>query len=136
MAYSDMTKEKNKQLVLDYYNNIILQGKIELLDEYIGETYIQHNPQTPNGKQAVVDFVKAFVIPNVDENNNVKPLGEIVRVIAENNLVAVHVKSASWLGPNGSAIVDIYRIENGKLVEHWDVIQPVPEESLNDNTMF
>lgn len=126
--------EANKRLVSNYYNDIILQGKIEKIDQYIGDTYIQHNPDTPNGKQAVVDFVKHFILDVPD--GSVRPQAEIVRVLAEDDLVALHVKTNEWLGPNGSVIVDIYRIENGKLVEHWDVIQAIPETSVNNNTMY
>jgi len=132
----NISKDSNKQLVLNYYDDIIFNGRVEKIDDYIGDTYIQHNPQTPNGKQAVVDFVKAFVLPTADENGYIKPSGRIVRAVAEGDLVAVHVKSDSWLGPRGSVIVDIYRIADGKLVEHWDVIQEIPEKSVNGNTMF
>jgi len=122
--------------VLGYYNDVIQQGKVEKIDRYIGDTYIQHNPDTPNGKQAVVDFVEKFILPNKDEDGNVLVQSQIIRVIAEGDLVALHVKSDEWLGPNGSVIFDIYRIENGKLIEHWDIIQPIPDTSVNNNTMY
>lgn len=124
--------EKNKQLVLDYYNKVVFAGKVELIDDYIADGYIQHSPVVASGKQAVIELIRDVLhSPDVE-----RPFGEIVRVIAEDNLVMLHIRTYSWPDKNGTVIVDLFRVEDGKIVEHWDVIQAVPEESVNGNTMF
>ena len=121
--------ESNKKLVTEFYKEVLFYGKSNAIDKYIGDKYIQHNPKVADGKEALRALINSFP-------PRTKPSGEIVRVIAENDLVVLHVKSYNWPGPNGGAIVDIFRVEDGKIVEHWDVIQAIPEKSANNNTMF
>jgi predicted SnoaL-like aldol condensation-catalyzing enzyme len=84
----------------------------------------------PDGIEPSVGFLsKRF-------ETNPQAINEIKRVIADSDLVAVHVHSRSNDTDRGRAIVDIFCVENGKIVEHWDVIQPVPENAQNNNTMF
>ena len=128
-VYAGNSIEDNKKLVVDFYKDVIFHGKSETLDKYIGDKYIQHNPTVADGKEGLRNLLKH--IPRSDE-----PSGEIVRVIAEGDLVVLHVKSYHWPAPNGGAIMDIFRVEKGKIVEHWDVIQGIPSSSANDNTMF
>ena len=84
-------------------------------------------PNGPDGLKALVTLLKEK-FPNSKN--------EIKRVIAEDDLVVLHVHAVREPGQRGSAIVDIFRVENGKIVEHWDVIQAVPEKAANENTMF
>lgn len=121
--------QQNKKLVVDFYQNILFAGKLDMIDQYIGDVYIQHNPQVADGKQALVDMLKGF--PPSDQ-----PTAEIVRAIAENDLVVLHVKNYNWPTERGSAVIDIFRVKDNKIVEHWDVIQSVPKESANNNGMF
>jgi len=122
----------NKQLVTEFYQEVLLGGKYQVLDKYIGNTYIQHNPHLPNGKEALRGFLKS--LPARPEKAG--PSGEIVRVIAEGDLVVLHVNTYDWPTPNGGAIIDIFKVKEGKIVEHWDVIQGIPETSANNNSMF
>ncbi|WP_255471216.1 nuclear transport factor 2 family protein [Paracoccus sp. M683] len=98
--------------------------------EVIGDDYIQHNPHVPDGKAPFVDYFTGFFAENPDAR------ARIVRSAADRDLVWIHVESTNGDKQPADAIVDIFRVEDGKIVEHWDVIQPVPAEAANDNTMF
>lgn len=125
--------EKNKQLVLDYYDKVVFPGNVELIDDYIADGYIQHSPFVATGREAVASLIRDVVHAGDVE----KPFGEVVRVIAEDDLVVLHIRSFSWPDPNGNIIVDMFRVEEGKIVEHWDVVQAIPAEpSINGNAMF
>jgi predicted SnoaL-like aldol condensation-catalyzing enzyme len=98
-------------------------GDISMFDELIVEDYIQHNPQVPNGLAAVKEFFGGFGPVDVETH----------RIIAQGDFVAVHAhyKSFNW------AAVDIFRFNtDGKIVEHWDVLQDVPSETASGNDMF
>ena len=129
---AESVTERNKQLVVDFYTDVLFYGKADAIDKYIGEVYIQHNPRVPNGKEALRKFITGFSDEGRDENPN----GKIVRAVAEGDLVVLHVHNYGKSGSQGLAIVDIFRVEGDKIVEHWDVIQKIPEKSKNENTMF
>jgi len=114
--------ERNKQAVARLFE-VFRASDVEAFDELIVEDCVQHNPQAGNGLQAVKD-VFAPVGP-VDV--------EVHRVIAEGDLVAVHVNFKTW----NMAGVDIYRVnDDGKIIEHWDVLQQLPETTASGNDMF
>lgn len=124
-------KEQNKKIVTDFYNGVFTQHQVKAYaDRYIGTQYIQHNPHVPNGKAPFVDYFTQYFKDNPNAQNNIK------KVIAENDLVVLHVHSKQNDADRGVAIVDIFRVENGKIVEHWDVQQAIPIDSANSNTMF
>jgi predicted SnoaL-like aldol condensation-catalyzing enzyme len=124
--------ERNKATVVAYYTTAFNDKKPEeAVARYGGPMYIQHNPLAADGFDAFIAFVKQFTTANPQLHVDIK------RVIAECDLVVTH--SHLTLNPDdrGSAVADIFRLNReGKIVEHWDVIQAVPEESANDNTMF
>jgi predicted SnoaL-like aldol condensation-catalyzing enzyme len=122
--------ERNKKTVVDFYNAAINDKDFEKAQKYLGPMYIQHNPVAADGPEGLKGFL-AFLrgkFPNAKS--------EIKRVIAEGDLVVLHVHAVREPGTRGNAIIDIFRLENGKVVEHWDVIQPIPEKAANDNGMF
>ena len=99
-------------------------------ETWVHEDYIQHKPTLPNGREPVIRFLE-----NLLERFPARTF-TIHRVIADDDLVAVHYHSQAGAGDPGFAVIDIFRVENCRMVEHWDVVQPVPEQSKNDNTMF
>ena len=124
--------ETNKDIVVAFYKRALFEGQVEdAFRLYAVPTYRQHNPLIEDGMEGVKKFV-AWIIAN---HPNAR--GEIKRIFADGDHVILH---SHWHGlsdnPGGEAVVDIFRLEGGKVVEHWDVIQPIPETSANANTMF
>lgn len=122
-AQTASTVEDNKRIVRDFYDMAFNQHKpAEAAAKYLGSVYVQHNPGVGDGADAFVarfePFFKRFPNSHAD----------IKQVIAEGDLVALHLNSKQDKDDRGRAIVDIFRVQDGKIVEHWDVIQPVPAE--------
>jgi predicted SnoaL-like aldol condensation-catalyzing enzyme len=119
--------EENKRTVVEFYE-LAFNGKQpeQAVEKYVGSEYIQHNPQAPDGAEAFIGFVKAFPEANVD----------IRRVVAEGDIVVTHSLLKFTPDDRGTVAVDLFRLQDGKVVEHWDVLQPFPEESANPHPMF
>lgn len=114
--------ERNKDVVKRLFD-AFRAGDTDAFDELIVDEYVQHNPQAGNGLQAVKDFFAPVGPVDV----------EVHRVIAEGDLVAVHSHYKTW----NMAGVDIFRIDDdGRIIEHWDVLQQVPEATASGNDMF
>jgi predicted SnoaL-like aldol condensation-catalyzing enzyme len=127
-----MSSEKKKADTIAFYKKALFDGDVEnAFRSYAGEAYRQHNPLIEDGMDGVRKFV-AWIAANHPDAH-----GEIKRVFANGDYVILH---SHWHGlsnnPRGEAVVDIFRWEDGKVVEHWDVIQPIPEKTANNNTMF
>jgi predicted SnoaL-like aldol condensation-catalyzing enzyme len=131
--------QANKQLVLDFFDLAYVQKKPqEAYERYLAAGFVQHDPWTPDGAEpftvtAAGDPIEATV--------------EVVRTVAEDDMVVVHAHlrdaDPAALGlegdvdrERGMAIMNVYRVADGRIAEHWDVFQPVPETPANDNTMF
>lgn len=99
-------------------------------ERYVGATYRQHNPTVADGRDSAITAFNAFLPQFPGFHFAFK------RVISSGNLVVVHSHVVMSQTDRGSAVVDIFRLERGKIVEHWDVSQPVPEQAANGNTMF
>ena len=124
-------KELNKEMVRDYYNLALnLRKPEEAVAKYLGPYYRQHNPGAADGADAFIAFVHGFT--------GAYPMlhFDFRRFVAEGDLVMVHSHLVRQPGERGMAVVDIFRIENNRIVEHWDVLQEIPESSANTNTMF
>jgi predicted SnoaL-like aldol condensation-catalyzing enzyme len=122
--------EQNKKVVVDFYEKAINQKDFEAAAKHIGSRYTQHNPVAADGPEGL----KAFLQFLREKFPNAK--SEIKRVFADGDYVILHVHSVREPGTRGNAIVDIFKLENGKVVEHWDVVQPIPEKAANSNGMF
>jgi predicted SnoaL-like aldol condensation-catalyzing enzyme len=119
--------EQNKKTVVDYYELAFNEHEPEeAVERYQGSEYIQHNPQAPDGPEAFIGFVRAFPDISVD----------IRRVFAEGDIVITHGVVKFTPEDKGTVAVDFFRLQDGKIVEHWDVLQPWPDESLNPHPMF
>ena len=129
-AQNTPTEAANKKMVVEFYERVLFKMDSDAATQYIGDKYIQHNPNVPDGVQALQAFVAKRKADGAQNFSSIK------RAFADGDFVILHVHSVSAAGDRGRAIVDLFRVENGKIVEHWDVVQPVPEKAANNNTMF
>jgi predicted SnoaL-like aldol condensation-catalyzing enzyme len=121
----------NKAIVLDFFTTAFVKKEVKAaFDNYVREEYIQHNPGIGNGRELPVQYLSDWLKDNPEASC------EIRRVIAEHDLVVIHSHWKDAPDKPGQAGVDIFRVEQGKIAEHWDVLQDVPEKSENTNTMF
>jgi predicted SnoaL-like aldol condensation-catalyzing enzyme len=123
-------EESNRALVIRFYNTVFNQHDLGIASTVLAPDYIQHNPHVPSGSPPFISFFTEHFKANPEARST------IVRSAADGDLVFLHVHSTSNPQDRGSAIVDIFRVDHGKIAEHWDVIQPVPEHAANENTMF
>jgi len=122
--------EANKRLVVNFYKEIFQKHNVDAALTYLSEDYKQHNPMAATGRKPFMDIFKGYFKAFPDAYSDIK------RVAADGDLVFLHVHAKQTKTDRGSAVVDILRVKDGKIVEHWDVIQAVPEKSANSNTMF
>lgn len=122
---------KPKEVVTQFMTQFYVDKKVrEAFETWVDPGYIQHNPMAQTGRDAAIQFLEPFFATHPDIHYT------IARIIADGNLVAVHSHGVFSPGDRGIAIVDILRVEGCKVMEHWDVVQPVPEKSANTNGMF
>lgn len=119
----------NKQIVTNFVTDVLMNGKGEKLPNYIGETYHQHNPSVADGIEGLGKFMAYLA-----DNNISFGYSKIHNVVAEGNFV--FTQSEGELGGTPTAFYDLFRVADGMIVEHWDVLQEIPTELAHDNGMF
>lgn len=123
-------EEANKKAVVESYDLALNHRDIDAAIKYLSPIYKQHNPTVTDG----LDGWRAMVTYIKDNRPGFKI--DIKRVFADGDFVVLHVHMMREAGERGNAVVEIFRFEDGKIAEHWDVIQPIPENPANANTMF
>jgi predicted SnoaL-like aldol condensation-catalyzing enzyme len=123
--------EKNKANAQAFYDLMFNQSKPrEAIEQFVGDEYIQHNPHVADGKEAFIEYFERMGTEYPGKMTHFK------RAVAEGNLVVLHCHQ-EWPGDQDYAGIDIFRFdENGKIVEHWDVLQEINPESKNGNGLF
>jgi predicted SnoaL-like aldol condensation-catalyzing enzyme len=129
-ATSEAQQETNRKTVLAFYEKGLNQKDADAALAYVGDRYVQHNPGAADGPEGFRKFI-AFLREKFPNSHS-----EIKRSFVDGDFVILHVHAVREPGTRGTAIVDIFKLENGKIVEHWDVSQPIPENPANGNTMF
>lgn len=126
-----MSTADNKTLVIAFYEQAFNDGQPEqAAAAHLGATYTQHNPGAPDGAEGFIGYVHWLRGQFPELHLDIK------RALAEDDLVFTHSNLHLKPGDRGMAVADIWRIADGRIVEHWEVVQEVPEESANNNTMF
>lgn len=128
---SDIAQEENnKTLVVNFYNDFFNKHQINEALNILTEDYKQHNPYVPDGRAPFITYFSAFFKEHPQSS------AQIVRTAVDGDLVWLHVHSKENEKDLGKAVLDIFRVKDGKIVEHWDIIQNVPATAANSNTMF
>lgn len=122
-------EERNKTIVLDFYEKALNQKDFATASKYLGY-YIQHNPNVEDGVEGFHKFID-FLKEKYPQSSY-----KVTQVLVDGEFVILRVHGVREPGTKGNAIMDIFRVKDGLIVEHWDSVQPIPETAKNGNTMF
>lgn len=116
--------------VLEMYREVLIRMDSSKVDRYLSPRYVQHSSLAPPGLQALKDFLDTVRRQSPDATQTIK------RAFVDGDHVIVHVHVVRFPGDPGLAVIDIFRVEDDAIVEHWDVLQEVPAKPVNPNPMF
>lgn len=122
--------QANREVVLKFYEAGLNRKDADAALQYVGNRYVQHNPNAADGPEGFKQFI-AFLRDKYPNSHS-----EIVTSFVDGDYVILHVHAVREPGTRGNAIIDIFKLENGKIVEHWDVTQAIPEKTASGNSMF
>lgn len=123
-------EEKNLKLVLDMFANVLEPLNSAAVDQYIAPGYIQHNQSVEPGRDALKKFLDVIRGENPTSTHDIK------RAFVDGDHVIVHYHVRRWEGDTGWAVCDIFRVEDGMIIEHWDVLQNVVTDGPNPLSPF
>lgn len=123
-------EERNLQHVLDMFHNVLVPLDSSQVDRYISPDYIQHSQMAEPGVDSLKRFLDARRADSPEAEQHLK------RAFADGDHVVIHYHVIRFRGDPGFAVMDIFRLEDGMVVEHWDCVQEVPTKSPNPNSMF
>ena len=122
--------EQNKKNAIAYYKMAYEGSPRKAVEQFVGDEYIQHNPLVGNGKEPFIDYFERM------QKEYPNKTIEFVRAVSQGDLVALHTHQV-WPGNDQYVTMDFFRFdEKGKIVEHWDAMQQIPEGTKNGNTMY
>jgi len=130
LARNEAKELANRKVVLEFYEAGLNRMDFAAASKHLGKNYVQHNPRAADGVEGFRTFLEARKAQTPNARSEIK------RAFTDGDFVILHVHSIREPGTPGNAIMDIFRLQNGKIVEHWDVVQPIPEQSANGNGMF
>jgi predicted SnoaL-like aldol condensation-catalyzing enzyme len=120
----------NRRIIADFARLFYVERDVKTAFEaYVAPDYVQHNPGVPDGRDAAVALLQPMF-------SDPKHSFEVRKIIVDGDLAAIHIFAKPDPAARGAAVADFYRLKDGKIVEHWDVIQPIPEKSANSHPMF
>jgi predicted SnoaL-like aldol condensation-catalyzing enzyme len=122
--------ERNKRNAIAFYEMAYLRSPGEAVEMYVGDRYIQHNPSVPDGKEGFIEYFERMAVEYPGKTI------EFIRAVAEGDLVALHTHQ-TWPDGHEYVTMDFFRFDSsGKIVEHWDAIQQIPDSAANNNKMY
>jgi len=130
MTSTGKTTFDNRQILMDFIELFYHQRKVRLaFERHVAEDYVQHNPNILDGREAAIAALEPlFGSPEASF--------QIHRILVDGDHAAIHLHGRRSPGVLGGAVVDLYRLAGDKIVEHWDVLQPIPEHPANPRAMF
>lgn len=123
-------EERNEALVRGLYRDVIFALDADRVDDYIAADYIQHSSLAEPGREALKTWLRATRAASPEAHQTLH------RLLVDGDHVVAHLHVVRWPGDRGLAVMDMYRIAEGRIAEHWEVIQEVPEHPVNSNSMF